>query len=482
MDGTRFRFPGMDASGKERPGREETRTPSDGQSVLRPGPRPLPMYLANAAMTWSSCGGVLPFLKSGWQTWRPEKNPDLARRAEGLRADIGRLESDNPPGRSENPAENPDSRDDTHRSLTDRLSAEIEREGRRRLDGFLRGVDAYRNHPARREVEDPATVWKSGNSRLLDYGSIDDAPPGADQAPPLLFVPSLVNRAYILDLEEKNSLMRWLVHQGFRPFLLDWGVPGEDERGFTLTDYIAGRLDQVLDAVLTLTGRSPVMAGYCMGGNLALALATRRPQDLAGLVLLATPWDFHSEGEAWARAGANVFLMVQPEIERLGVMPVDMLQAMFNGINPGQTITKFRKFADLDQNKRKARSFVILEDWVNDGVPLAASVARECILDWQGRNTTARGKWRVAGEPVRPARLRAAAGPSGAALPVLVALPNQDRIVPPRSAAALAREMPWADVLNLRAGHISMVASRKAPELLWEKLAAWLRGPGAARG
>src|SRR3546814_17470322 len=94
---------------------------------------------------------------------------------------------------------------------------------------------------------------------------------------PVLVVPSLFNRGYILDLSAGRSFLRWLADQGFRPFLVDWDSPGEAERRFDLTDYVAGRLEAALNVVLDATGGRPVaVLGYCMGGLLALALAQRR--------------------------------------------------------------------------------------------------------------------------------------------------------------------------------------------------------------
>src|SRR5205823_1248114 len=82
-----------------------------------------------------------------------------------------------------------------------------------------------------------------------------------------------------------------------------------------------------------------------------------------------------------------------------------------------------------------ARGFVALEDWINDGVPLAHNVAVECLQSWYGDNAPARGEWRVGGQAVRAEDLAA---------PTLVVLPRRDRIVPPRSAAPLATAIPQA--------------------------------------
>jgi poly(3-hydroxyalkanoate) synthetase len=110
--------------------------------------------------------------------------------------------------------------------------------------------------------------------------------------------------------------------------------------------------------------------------------------------------------------------------------------------------------------------FVALEDWLNDGIPLAAPVARETLAGWYGANTPARGAWRVLGLKVEPQRLR---------LPCFVAAPGRDRIVPPGSARALAAVIPGAELHLPPAGHIGMVAGSGARSALWERLAAWLK-------
>jgi polyhydroxyalkanoate synthase len=327
------------------------------------------------------------------------------------------------------------------------------------MGALIAGIQAYRAHPFHRNLPDPPEIWSEGSSRLLDYGG----PEG--RGIPLLIVPSLINRAYILDLTERTSLLRWLGAEGFRPILVDWGRPGPEERRFTLTDYIAGRLERALDWVLAAAGRPPLVVGYCMGGLLAVALALRRPGDISGLALLATPWNFHADQGAQGRFVAASLASFAPLLDALGELPVDPIQALFAALDPQLVIRKFLAFSRLDPKGAKARAFVALEDWLNDGVPLAAPVARECLAGWYGENTTAKGLWRVAGRAVAPAALD---------LPAICLIPAQDRIVPPDSAAALAEAIPGAEILTPPAGHIGMVASARAPKQVWRPLARWL--------
>ena len=324
---------------------------------------------------------------------------------------------------------------------------------------LLAGIAAYRRHPYRRTLPDPPAIWSEGGSRLLDY-----ARKGAE-GPPVVFVPSLVNRAQVLDLAEGSSLLRFLAGQGVRPLLLDWGWPGEAERAFTLTDYIAGRLER---ALMALPGPA-VLAGYCMGGMLALAAALRRPERVAALALLATPWDFHATPDHGARARAAAALLpgLEPVMEATGALPVDVIQALFAGLDPFGIPRKFRAFGRLDPASPRAALFVALEDWLNDGVPLATAVAREALGGWYGANTPAHLAWRVAGAVVDPAAL---------ALPAFLAIPHRDRIVPPASARALAARLPGAVVHEAEAGHIGMAAGGSAEAALWRPLLGWLRG------
>ncbi len=301
---------------------------------------------------------------------------------------------------------------------------------------LLKGVAAYRRHPWVRDLDDPACVWREGSSRLLDYGPADGVP--------MLVVPSLVNRAYVLDLMPGHSMLRFLAGQGVRPLLLDWGYPGEAERHFSLSDYIAGRLERALVATAALAGGPVALCGYCMGGLMAVAAAERRQDLVSRLALLATPWDFWAAGAQQARDLAALLPLLEPYFAFGGTLPVDALQAMFSLLDPGSVAAKYRDFGQQDQASARARMFVAMEDWLNDGIPLAAPVARETLGLWYGANAPAAGTWRVLGLRVQAEALR---------MPCFVAAPGRDKIVPPESARALAQAIPGAVLHVPRAGH-----------------------------
>jgi polyhydroxyalkanoate synthase len=408
----------------------------------RLGPRPLPLHLATAALTWLNSAAALPYLRNGSSSssapaaathlrlaWRAE----LKAPAEALERDVAEVDPE-------------------------AFTHAVGREMRARLDALEIGIRNYRNHAYVRTLENPPVIWRAGTTQLSDFG-------GRADGLPLLVVPSLVNRAYIVDLAPGRSLMRFLAAEGFRTFLVDWDRPGPEERSFALSQYIAGRLSAALDQVRQATGRAPVVIGYCMGGLLALALAQLRRRDVASLVLLATPWDFHADRPQLSRSLARAMAGWQPIIDRLGELPVDGLQALFFTLDPFQVARKFCAFGRLDPASARAAEFVALEDWLNDGVPLTAAVAAECIQGWYGDNTPAGGAWRVNGQRIDPASLD---------VPTLVVVPQRDRIVPPASAEALVRAIPGAERLSPPLGHIGMVAAAGAAEAMWRPLSRWL--------
>ncbi|MEM6903365.1 MAG: alpha/beta fold hydrolase [Pseudomonadota bacterium] len=369
--------------------------------------------------------------------------------------------------RAQADAASPDSGQAGGGQTQQQITKAIDIEARRRLGQFFSGVERYRRADYRRDLADPPVIWAEGATRLLDYGT-------DPKAKPILVVPSLINRGYILDLTESTSLMRWLAGQGFRPLMVDWGTPGPLEHDFTLTDYVAGRLERTLDAARRITRQSslPVL-GYCMGGMLAAALAWRRPLDVHSLVLLATPWSFHAMGAPAARRVAAAYEAIAPFVDQWGALPVDAIQSLFASLDPLLVPRKFVNFAGLDSSDEdqvdQFEAFVALEDWLNDGIPLPAKVAHECLRGWYGRNDPARGNWRIAGLPVTPQSIEA---------PSLVVIPDHDRIVPPASAQALASLIPKAEPLPVSLGHVGLVVGSSAQAKVWEPIASWLRSLG----
>lgn len=336
-----------------------------------------------------------------------------------------------------------------------------------RLRLMLDGIAKWQAHPLERQLPEPPAIFRLGATRVLDYGQCPEAT--APDGPVVLVVPSLINRPHVLDLTAGSSVLRLLAARGLRPLLLDWGAPGPAEREFTLDDYIAQRLTPAAALAQGLGGRPPALLGYCMGGTIGAGFALGGGA-VRRLVTVGAPWDFAAAAGSMQAIQAGARQYGVPALRRsvrmlgdaFGAVPVAVFQQLFALLDPIAAARKFRLFAALDPDSRAAQRFVALEDWLADGVPMAAPAAEALLIDWHVENAPGRGAW--------PARR------AGATPPAMIVAGTLDKIAQPPVARALAAQFPGATLAQPELGHVGMIAGRQAESRVWEPAVAFLRG------
>jgi polyhydroxyalkanoate synthase len=339
-------------------------------------------------------------------------------------------------------ASDPEKRDDVVR-LVGEMTADM-----------MRGLEAYRASHQRAEKAQHAMIWEEGTTRLLRVST---------KGIPVLLVPSLINRYDILDLDAEHSFAAFLSGQGYAPYILDWGAPGSIEQNFTIDDYITKRLYPALKKI-----DRPHVIGYCMGGTMA-AGATAALSDQSGirsLTLLAAPWDFHAGDPNMPIRMNSYFMSAGPVMTTTGTLPVDWIQALFASIDPLFAFNKFRAFADMDPDGEQARRFVIVEDWLNDGVDLTAPAAQQALSNWYVNNEPHNGVWTIGSNLVLASNIR---------VPTLVVAAGGDKLVPAPSALAIVQQIAAAQSISPDIGHIGMMASDRAINAVWQPIAAFLQ-------
>ena len=306
----------------------------------------------------------------------------------------------------------------------------------------LEGLRRYQDFPRQPPPEPMPAVAQADGAAVRDYGGT-----GA----PVLFVPSLINPPSVLDLSAEKSLLRWLAGRGHRVLLLDWGWPDESRTGLSVT----GHVERILLPLVRALGEPPALVGYCLGGTMALGAA--RAAGAPAVAAIAAPWRFSGFPDEARTKLAGLWERSRGAAEAMGVLPMEVLQSAFWSLDPARTVAKFEAFAAAEGEK--ALEFVTLEDWANDGPPLAAAAARELFESFFAEDLTGRGAWRVGGDTADPAVLPC---------PVLEIVSTVDRIVPSATASGAGER------IELSLGHVGMVVGGRAREALWEPLSAWL--------
>lgn len=326
-----------------------------------------------------------------------------------------------------------------------------------RSTGFMQGLQAYLASDYVRPEPEYDVLWQRGSATLFDLA------PDRTDGLAVLCVPSLINRSTILDLYPQASFVQHLKSQGFRPLLLDWGTPGEDELDFTTADYITGYAIPALQALREAHDGPIALVGYCMGGIFTVAMAQLAALFVDALVLLATPWDFSAEDTPRVLLEPASQLMFRQWMATQNPVAPLVIQTIFHLINPWRVQEKYSRYPFLSEAEKT--HFLAVEQWVNEGVPMPRRVAEECLIDWPQGNILATHQWKVGRRWIEPASI---------ACPTLAVIPTKDAIVPIGVARPLADAIPRCDVIMPETGHVSMVVGKNARTQLWLPVSKWL--------
>ncbi len=304
-------------------------------------------------------------------------------------------------------------------------------------------------------------IARDGASRLLRFR-------GDEAGAPVLLVPSLINRWYVLDLHAGASVVEALVAAGFDVWCLDWGV-FEDEDRYLGWDEVVARLRRLARVALRRRqARALALCGYCVGGTLAAIHTALHPGEVSALINLAGPIDF-SHGGALRRLVDRRWFDAAAVASAGNVAPLQM-QSGFVALRPTTSAAKWVRWLELGRAGRfdALERAQILEQWAGDNVPFPAAAYRRYIEALYQDNQLVRGAHRVAGRPVDLGAI---------VCPMLTVTTRRDVICPPAAATALHDHAASQDAerLCIPGGHVGAVVGQGAATTLYPALCDWLR-------
>jgi len=324
--------------------------------------------------------------------------------------------------------------------------------------------DAANTPPETKGATPYEVVYEERMMKVLRYRSTS-----VRFSEPILVCFALVNRPYILDLQQERSVIQRLLERGFDVYLIDWGVPGQEEQSLWLEDYICRFLKSAVSFVCEHSGVPQIsLLGYCMGDTMATMFTAVHQECVRNLILMATPIDFAGDDgllNLWARKD---YFDVDKLIDAFGNCPGEFLQFVFQLMKPVQNFAeKQLAFCERLDDAAFLDNFVAVERWANDTIPVAGETFRQYVKLLYQRNLLVSGLMCLAGAQVQL---------NAITCPLLLLVADKDHLVPPNSTLALKQHVSSRDVstLSINAGHIGLAVSSKAHRQLWPKAAEWI--------
>ena len=306
-------------------------------------------------------------------------------------------------------------------------------------------------------------IWTKNKAQLYRYDRPAQVP--VQYRTPLLIVYALINKPYIFDLIPQRSFIGYLVNKGIDVYLLDWGIPGPEDKHLCFDDLVLEYLPQVVQQVLEVSGEERLhMLGYCIGGILAILYAALHPDaPLSTMILLATPVDFSPAGVLGTWLHPRSF-DVDKLVDAMGNIPPAFIFAGARLLSLVGASAMFEEFATDEQASSVWQAISL---WATDGVPFPGEAFRQWVKDFYQSNKLIKDQLTLARKPAYLANI---------AIPILNIGAQQDHLVPPSHIKPLFKKVSSTEkeLVIVPGSHFALAIGQQAVRNLWPRELDWL--------
>ena len=309
-------------------------------------------------------------------------------------------------------------------------------------------------------------VWTKNKAKLYRY-----QPSAEKKYPvPILMVYALINRPYVLDLLPGNSFIEYLTSQGFDVYLLDWGIPGDEDKDIDFEHLVLDYMPRAVKKVLRTSGADEItLLGYCMGGTMSAMYASLFPEKLKNLVMVTTPVKFpRDEMGAYSLFTSDKNLNPDLLADAFGNIPGEMIDTGNRMLKPVTNyVGTYVNMWERIYEDKPMETWLAMNKWVNDGPPFPGAAFKTWIKDFYQHDKLVKGEFKLRGREVNLANIK---------IPLLSVAGKKDHICLLPQAEALMDLISSEDkeFFVLDAGHVGLMTGRGAKKGLWPKIEGWL--------
>ncbi|MFJ8262870.1 class III poly(R)-hydroxyalkanoic acid synthase subunit PhaC [Rummeliibacillus sp. NPDC094406] len=308
-------------------------------------------------------------------------------------------------------------------------------------------------------------IWTKNKAKLYRY---QPAVKKTNKVP-ILMIYALINKPYILDLYPGNSLIEHLTNKGHDVYLLDWGVPGNEDHHMKLDDYIVDYIPRAIKKVLRKSeAKELTLLGYCIGGTMSAIFTALNPQlPIRNLVLLTSPIDFTDAG-LFTNWLDKRYFQLDKLVDTLGNIPFEMIDFGNKLLSPiSTTYGPYVSIVDRVEDENFVLNWKLMQKWLNDGVPFPGEAYRQWIRDFYQDNKLINDELEIRGEKVKLANIKAN---------LLNISATRDNIALPHQVAPLNDKVSSQNktLHSVETGHISVVTGRKAIKEIHPYIENWI--------